>query len=88
MVFLVSPRPSDCRLERFQRFLQFLILDMSVDLGRGDVFVSQRFLHRQKVFSAGIKVGCEGMPQDMRSNSFVNASLLRPHLQPKGKLPV
>ena len=54
--------------------LQSAVLDVRVDLRRGDVGVAEKFLQSTNLGAACQHVSCETMPQGVRADSFAGAA--------------
>ena len=59
-------------------FLQTFTLDMSVDLCRRNIGMSEHGLNRPKIGSSSQKMRGKGMPQHVRKYRFRQSSALRP----------
>ena len=61
---------------------------MGVNLGGGEVYMTQGFLHGDDVFSFGVKDGGEGMAERMWGDGFINLRFFRPFSESEGELSV
>ena len=64
-------------VEVFVHRLEPLLIDVGVDLGSGDVGMTQEFLNDAEVGPVFQEVGREGMPQEVRVDVLLNTGLLR-----------
>jgi hypothetical protein len=64
---------------RFVVYLgEVLEVKVSIDLGRGDVRVSQELLHAPQIVARLEKVGGKGMPEKVRVDTGIDALAPRP----------
>lgn len=82
--FPSSERESD----PFESILQCLIGKMGVDLGCGDVSVSESALYEEQVRGGCVEMGCERVTESVRGDVLCDARLLQPVFQPLCYLPV
>lgn len=62
-------------VEFFMNFFQPLLLDMGVDLGGGNVGMTEHHLNSPEIGTIGEKVGGKGMADHVRGNFLGDASL-------------
>ena len=62
-------------------FLEVLSINVGIDLGSGDVGMTQHLLNGAEISSSLQKVGCEGVAESMRGDPFLDPCLLNNLLQ-------
>ena len=50
------------------------LIDVGVDLSRGDAGVAEQLLHLPQISPAGEKVSCETVPQRVRADVWISAN--------------
>jgi len=75
--FTFSANFSSTRVEFFMEFFQPVLVDMGVDLGRGDVGMAQHDLHGAQVGAVGQEVGGKGVAQHVRRDGLADSGCLR-----------
>ena len=63
------------RMELTVNGLETILIDMRIDLSRGDIAMAKQFLHDAQVGPAANQVRGEAMPEGMRADGLQQAAL-------------